>query len=310
MSGPTSDSRSLVVARGAIRPPTVAGAFYPADPDRLGLLVDAIVADAADLLSRRSTGSDASGGGLLRGVLVPHAGLIYSGVVAAAGWLAVAEAPPDTIVILGTNHGAGWLDGIGAWEAGAWRTPMGASAVDATLAEEILGLGSPFVVDRPAHLEEHSIEVQLPILERLLPRARIVPLAVATGSGARAIAAGAALGSLLERRRAAGSSIVLAVSSDMAHYPTDDACRRATGALLPSIERLDAVGLARAEREVVATGRPSLVCGMCGIAPAVVGLAALAAMGATRGTTLAAATSADAGGPFDRTVGYLSVAFA
>ncbi len=95
----------------------------------------------------------------------------------------------------------------------------------------------------------------------------------------------------------------------MAHYPATAESDRVTAALLPSIRGIDAAGLARAEREVVDAGVPGLVCGMCGIAPAVLGLAAMRALGATHGVGLAAATSADAGGPGDRTVGYLAAAF-
>ena len=291
-----------------VRPPAVAGAFYPADPGELDALVDALLAEAAEWPSQAGE-STSPPAGPVAGVLVPHAGLVYSGVVAAVGWLAAAQAAPTTVVLLGTNHGAAWLDGIGAWDTGAWRMPTGSAIVDERLAAAIVELGPPFTVDRAAHAGEHSIEVQLPFLGRVLPAARIVPLAVGTGAGGRAIGAGRRLGALLGRRRAAGDAIVLAISSDMAHYPSEGACARATRAQLPSIERIDPEGLARAEREVVAAGVPSLVCGMCGIAPAVVGLAALGAMGATRGTALAAATSADAGGPPDRTVGYLSVAF-
>jgi AmmeMemoRadiSam system protein B len=117
------------------------------------------------------------------------------------------------------------------------------------------------------------------------------------------------LGELLARRRAAGQEVVLAISSDMAHYPSSQACIRATDALLPAILRLDPVALAGAEHALVESGPSGLVCGMCGIQPAVLGLAALRALGAARGTRLAAATSADAGGPADRTVGYLAAVF-
>ena len=119
---------------------------------------------------------------------------------------------------------------------------------------------------------------------------------------------GTRLGELLARRRAAGQQVVLAISSDMAHYPSSEASARVTDALLPAILRLDPVALAAAER-AGGGGTLGLVCGMCGIQPAVLGLAALRALGAARGTRLAAATSADAGGPADRTVGYLAAAF-
>jgi AmmeMemoRadiSam system protein B len=243
------------------------------------------------------------------GILVPHAGLAYSGLVAAAGWRLV---PDDTtVVILGTNHTAAWLDDVGAWETGRWRTPLGEVAIDTALAAEICALGPPFGTDRAAHLGEHSIEVQLPLLQSVAPAARIVPLAVGAGTGRDAVAAGQRLGALLARRRAAGAPIVLAISSDMAHYPPADACVQVTAALLPAILGLLPDDLAREE---AAVGRgpesgPGMACGMCGIEPAVLGLAALRAMGATRGVALASGTSADAGADPRRAVGYLSVAF-
>ena len=169
--------------------------------------------------------------------------------------------------------------------------------------------GRPFLVDREAHEGEHSIEVQLPLLLAIEPAARVVPLAVSAGRGAGAIDAGARLGALLAARRAAGARIVLAISTDMAHYPPAGACEHATERLLPSIMALDAADLARREEELRTAGIRDLVCGMCGIDPAVLGLAALRAMGATAGSVLATATSADAGGPPDRTVGYLAVRF-
>jgi AmmeMemoRadiSam system protein B len=94
----------------------------------------------------------------------------------------------------------------------------------------------------------------------------------------------------------------------MAHYPGAAVCERVTATLLPSIVRLAPEELARAEAEATAR-EPGVSCGMCGIAPAVLGLAALRAMGAAPGVPLAAATSADAGGDPRRTVGYLAVGF-
>ena len=290
-----------------VRPPSVAGSFYPADRHLLAALVDELRAEA----DRLALTADPVDGSIL-GLLVPHAGLVYSGAVAAAGWRLVGTPRSDaqaTVVILGTNHGAAWLYGVAAWETGAWRTPLGDLEIDTDLARAVLDLGPPFTVDHEAHRGEHSIEVQLPFLQTVDPATRIVPLSVAAGVGASAIAAGGRLGALLARRRAAGQQVVLAISSDMAHYPPSIECARVTAHLLPPILRLDPIGLAGTERAIATGGTPGLVCGMCGIQPAVLGLAALRAVGATHGSRLAAATSADAGGPSHRTVGYLAAAF-
>jgi MEMO1 family protein len=306
---------------GFVRLPSVAGSFYPGSPDELRRLVDALFAAAARLPG--ATTGETDHPSMPIGILVPHAGLVYSGFLAAAAWAglgtrsgasadtAASSDPGDrpVVVLLGTNHRAGWLDGVGAWDAGAWAVPSGELEVDAALAAEIVALGPPFLVDRDAHRGEHSLEVQLPLLVASAPRARIVPLAVSAGTGRRAIEAGARLGRLLAAHRSVDDPIVLAISSDMAHYPPAAACARATEALLPAILDPDPAGLAALEADMRRAGIRDLACGMCGIEPAVLGLAALREMGATAGTALAAATSADAGGPPDRTVGYLAARF-
>jgi hypothetical protein len=314
----------------------VAGSFYPASAGQLAATVDELVG-AARVAFPPPAGLDPPG---FAGVLVPHAGLVYSGVVAAAAWRALlpesgpsedtsasspdapassrgvrapspgappSSEPPTTIVLLGTNHGAGWLDGVGAWDGGPWRTPLGEVEIDRELTEAVVALGAPYAADARCHQGEHSLEVQLPFTRRLAPGARIVALSVGAGTGARAIEAGERLGGLLAARRTAGQEVVVAISSDMAHYPAAGVAERVTATLLPSIVSLDGAGLARAE---AATRRERGVsCGMCGIEPAVLGLAALRAMGAAPGRPLAVATSADAGGDPRRTVGYLAVGF-
>ncbi len=288
----------------AVRRPAVAGAFYPGS--RLAL--EAMVSELFEAARVETSGFAVNPTPL--GILVPHAGLSYSGVVAACGWaqLTAADQPPS-VVLLGTNHSAAWLDGIGVWENGAWHIPTGDLVVDETLAAAILDLGRPFVIDHFAHEAEHSIEVQLPLLHAVAPRARIVPLAVSAGRGPAALDAGRRLGLLLARERAAGATIVLAISSDMAHYPPAGECEKATDALAPAILAVDGATLVMREQAVCANGVRGLVCGMCGIEPAALGLAALRAMGAAAGTLLATATSADAGGSRDRTVGYLAARF-
>lgn len=313
-------TRRLDSAVAPVRRPAVAGSFYPADQDELCQLVDGLLANARppdDAVAAVEAG--------LAGILVPHAGLSYSGHVAAFAWRLAAGVPPGnerssaaggampfgatTVVLLGTNHSCGWLDGVGAWDAGAWLTPLGEVELDESLAAEIVALGPPFAVDRDAHRSEHSLEVQLPFVRRALPGARIVPLAIGTGRGDLAVRAGDLLGTLIAERRATGADVRLAISTDMAHYPPAAIAAKVTDELASIILALDPTGLARREADIASSDLRGVVCGMCGIEPTVVGLAALRAMGVQRGVRLAAATSADAGGPSVRTVGYLAAAF-
>lgn len=284
------------------RDPAVAGTFYPADPLRLGSLVDSLLAGAAEV--PRPEGLV---GSTILGLLVPHAGLAFSGAVAATSWRLVGELNPTTIVLAGTDHQA-WAGGVGVWTGGPWRTPLGQVQIDRQLAARIAELGPPFAAEDSAHEAEHSLEVQLPLLKRACPSARIVPLAVSPRLGNHA-EAGARLGWLLAHLRAAGEPVLLIASSDLAHYPPANVCEAVDRELLEPLLRLDGDALLELETRLVGSNLPGLVCGLCGIDPVRFSLAALREMGARTGYLLAAATSADAGGDRRRTVGYAAAAF-
>jgi AmmeMemoRadiSam system protein B len=287
---------------GDPRGAAVAGTFYPAEADRLGRVVDELLADAADV--PRPDGVDPEA---VLGLLVPHAGLVYSGAIAARSWALAGEIGPTTIVLAGTDHQA-WADGVGVWTGGPWQSPLGEIQIDDALAAAIVALGPPFAPDDAAHLTEHSLEVQLPLIARVCPSARIVPLAVSPRLAKHA-AAGVMLGGLLAARRAMGENVLLVASSDMAHYPPARICEETDAELLEPLLRLDGEALRAAEEAVLEANRRGLVCGLCGIDPVRVALAALTEMGAKRGILLGAATSADAGGDPRRTVGYAAAAF-
>ncbi len=300
-----------------IRAPAHAGAFYPASPEVLARLVDAQLADPRRLEGDVAAPAEA---GPTRtpvapparpvGLVVPHAGLVYSGRVAAAAWGSLRDHPPDAIVIAGTNHYEAGLSGVAVWPDGAWHTPLGDVPVDAGLAARILALGEPFRALPAAHRREHSIEVQLPFVARACPGTPIVPLLVSFGWARAGLQAGAALGRLLSGQRAAGVDVVLVASSDFAHYPPAAEAEAVTRTLLPPLLAADGADLARLEDALRQSAIPGLACGMCGIEPVVFALAAFRAMGLAPGRLLAAATSADIpGGDPERTVGYASVAF-
>jgi hypothetical protein len=286
---------------GTGRPAANAGTFYPRDPASLGRLVDRLLADGASRLPDRNISR-------VVGAIVPHAGLEYSGAVAALGWTVIAALHPTTIVLAGTDHG-GSGSGVAVWTGGPWANPLGEVPVAAALVERVAALGPPFHADSRAHLGEHSLEVQLPFLIRACPGVRIVPLLVSPGFPVASHSAGERLGSLLAGVRANGETTVVVASTDFAHYPSDAVAREVNRFMLEPILRLDEAELGRREAQVERNGTDGLVCGMCGVDPARLTLSAARQMGAVRGTLLGEATSADAK-PRDtrRTVGYAAVA--
>ncbi|MFI5258354.1 MAG: AmmeMemoRadiSam system protein B [Candidatus Limnocylindrales bacterium] len=287
---------------GQPRRPAVAGTFYPARPAQLAELVEELIAAVTRVSRPEGLATDE-----VLGLLVPHAGLVYSGATAALSWLLAGEIGPTTIVLAGTDHQAR-ATGVGVWTGGPWRTPLGDVPVDDALAGAIAALGSPFEADDDAHRDEHSLEVQLPLLARTCTEARIVALAVSPRL-ANHNSAGASLGRLLAEKRAAGEKILLVASSDLAHYPPARICEEVDAQLIEPLLRLDPDGVWATENAILRAGRPGVVCGLCGIDPVRVALAALQVMGARGGFLLGEATSADAGADPRRTVGYAAAAF-
>ncbi len=213
-------------------------------------------------------------------------------------------------MIAGTNHYQAGLEGVAVWPSGAWETPVGEVPVAASLAADVLSLGDPFAALPAAHRREHSIEVQLPFIARACPGVPIVPLLVSFASTEAALSAGAALGRRLAALRAAGFDVVLAASSDFAHYPPAAEAEAVTRSLVPPLLAMDGRELARREEAIRRSGAAGLVCGMCGIEPVLFAVGAFRAMGLATGRLLADGTSADVpGADPDRTVGYAAIAF-
>jgi hypothetical protein len=182
----------------AVRPPAVAGLFYPDDPVELAATIDRLLPEAPVAEPPP------------KALIAPHAGYVYSGPVAA---LAYARLRPirdriERVVLLGPAHRVP-LDGLAVTSAEAFATPLGLAEVDDDACRRVLALG-PVRVDDAAHAEEHSLEVHLPFLQRLLARFRILPLVVGE-------AAPGAVADVLDLVWD-GPETVIVVSSDLSHY--------------------------------------------------------------------------------------------
>ena len=234
------------------------------------------------------------------GLFAPHAGLMFSGGVGAYSYKTAAQQPFDVAFVIGPSHFIGF-DGVAVWPDGAFDSPLGPAPVDAASAAELLRHPVAQVMLEP-HAREHSIEMQLPFMRRLLPAVPIVPALMGLQSRETILALADALTAAARGRRA-----LLVASTDLSHYfdaktaATLDArvqvCVNANDpdALLALFERYP-------EHE---RGR----CVACGGGPAIAVMKAAAQLGAQQGRVLKYAHSGEISGDYDGVVGYLAAAF-
>jgi hypothetical protein len=186
-----------------VREPVAAGGFYPAGKDECLRMIRSLpaVEPPADLPERPVAG------------IVPHAGWIFSGATALAVLKAIqSKRSPKTFVLFGAVHRP--IGRSAAFSSGAWRTPMGLAAVDERLAREILVQAGDLLEENPrAHLGEHSIEVQVPLIQHLFGEAKIVPIAVLPEEAAPEI--GRAVARAI---RNSSTDAVCLGSTDLTHY--------------------------------------------------------------------------------------------
>ena len=270
----------------AVRVPAVAGSFYPGTPAR-------VAAEAARLTARAA---DDPAPAPAVAVVSPHAGWRYSGAL--AGRLFARVDVPPRVVVLAPNH-TGLGTRASVWPDGAWRLPGLEIPVDAAFARA-LGTGAPLLeADRDAHLEEHAIEVLVPLLAARQPALTIVPVVL----GGLAFRECEALAAALARAVAAADGPTLVVaSSDMNHYLPEDETRAIDELALAPLAALDPRGLFEVVRANGIT--------MCGYIPTTVALIAARALGAAHATVVGHTTSAEASGDRDRVVGYAAVVVA
>jgi MEMO1 family protein len=232
------------------------------------------------------------------GIVAPHAGLKYSGPVAAFAYRAIRQVPYDAVVLVGPSHFIGF-SGVSIWARGAWQTPFGRLPIAESLAQSIAAASDEIIEHPQAHDREHSIEMQLPFLARLLPGISIVPLVMGYQRRETSFALGDSLARAIGAR-AANGRVLLVASSDLSHYEDARTAQTMDGVVLRHVEQLDAEGLMQAlERE------PHHACGG---GPMVAVLHATRQLGATRARVLKYGDSGDISGDKSSVVGYMAAA--
>jgi AmmeMemoRadiSam system protein B/AmmeMemoRadiSam system protein A len=277
-----------------VREPTVADKFYPADPRALRAAVEAFLRDAVPARAGRPSA-----------IVVPHAGYIYSGQIAADAFRQAQGGGYELVVILGSNHAAIPFPGAALHPGIGFRTPLGTAGIDGDLVRALAAADPAFILDAKPHAAEHSVEVQVPFVQVLFPKARIIPAVVGSGDPALCERLGRALG-----RALAGRKALVVASTDLSHYPAAADAGGTDRRVLSAMAALDPFALRKAVEEEMARGVPGLDTCACGEAPVLVAMAAARALGAKRGVAVSYANSGDAlvGEP-GRVVGYGAMAF-
>jgi MEMO1 family protein len=276
-----------------IRPAAVAGSFYPAEAEELSRLLDECFESSPLGPQGTKTASPT-----LIGALVPHAGYVYSGPCAAHLY-ACLDNSIKRVILLGVNHRArGYRAALSP--ADFWQTPLGWVKIDLELNHRLQDQVRFLKQDEVAHTCEHSIEVQLPFLQRVLGEFSLAPLSLAHISVEECAEIGAAITDIVIENTRSGTRTVVMASSDLSHYLSPQETAELDGMALAEVLALNPHALIDvAERENIT---------MCGVLPTAVLLFAAKGLGVKQASLLKHCHSGDAA-PMREVVGYATVAF-
>ena len=262
------------------RPPAVAGRFYPADPQALLEEVQRYLDDDIPKVS-------------VKGVIVPHAGFMYSGGVAGAVYSQIEI--PGTVILIGPNH-TGMGERIAISSSGSWIMPFGDLEIETNLAKAILENLPIARESEHAHRLEHSLETQLPFLQYFRKQFKFVPICLMrlNFEECRMLAT-----AIVRAVQLCERNVLIVASSDMTHYESHACASEKDHKAIDQIIKMDPEGLFRTVEEEGIT--------MCGVNPAIVMLAACKELGATQAELARYMTSGEVSGDIDQVVGYAGV---
>ena len=263
------------------RPPAVAGMFYEGTPERLKTQVREC-SEPPPRVERKEP---------FIGAVVPHAGIMYSGRVAAA-FYDRADLPSRLIILCPNHTGLGHFAAIN--REGSWMTPLGEAPIDTALADELMRACPILKEDRAAHAREHSLEVQLPFLQMHMPEFTFVPICLGAPRYEMCVQIGEAIA-----RVVAGKRIGIVASSDLNHYENQDETLRKDRIAIDQVLALDPEELWRVVEDFDIS--------MCGYIPTTAMLIAAKKLGASKAQLLKHATSGDVNGDYSHVVGYASI---
>jgi hypothetical protein len=263
-----------------IRNPAVAGQFYPGSPDQLRQMIK-------EMVDKESAKEE------VIGLVLPHAGYIYSGPVAGATLSRIRF--KDTFIIIGPTH-TGQGEPFSIMTGGAWKTPLGEVEIDSELAQQILAASKYLREDSLAHMNEHSIEVQLPFLQYFRQESKFVPIMLGSAGGDVYKEIGREIAGVIKE---SPKKVVIIASSDMTHYESHQSARKKDTLAIEAMLDLDEDELLKRVRELGIT--------MCGYAPAVSLISAAKELGAKGAELVRYQTSGETSGDYSSVVGYAGI---
>ncbi len=270
------------MALNKIRKPAVAGHFYSASVAELKKQIESFA-------DKRAAQADALA------CMLPHAGYVYSGMVAAQTLSYIKI--PDRVIILGPNH-TGHGSEYSIVNSGMWQTPFGNVEIDIELADLLMRNCEFLAADDLAHKSEHSIEVELPLLQYFNPHFKFVPIALMSDDFDALVKLGKGIAHTIIDSSLKGSVLIVA-SSDMTHYESQDSASKKDALAIKSILDFDADALANNIQKFNIT--------MCGFAPVIVMITAAKELGAKSSKLIKYQTSGAVSGDFESVVGYAGI---
>jgi len=266
------------------RKPVVAGSFYPGDSKRLHDDIEKYLGEAVD-----SDVDDAYG------LIVPHAGYVYSGPVAAYSYSLIKKIQPEVVIVLAPSHRARF-DGASIIPSGEYETPLGAVEIDETMGKTLESKNN-FAFIPEVHEAEHSLEVQVPFLQHILGDFTLVPIIVGTHDLVK-------LNNIAETIKDAiindTRKITIVISTDLSHYHSYKAAHAIDNVFIKAVESFDVKKVSSVCKKGTAEA--------CGEGPVLLGMILSKMLGAHKIEILNYSTSGDTGGDKSQVVGYLSAA--
>ncbi|MBN2411072.1 AmmeMemoRadiSam system protein B [candidate division KSB1 bacterium] len=265
-------------SKDIVREPAVAGAFYPGDPKELGALVDQYMNNAHSV----------EVGGNIIGLVVPHAGYVFSAKTAAVGYKCVAGNKYDVVIIMAPSH-RDPIQGATIFPGDAYNTPLGNVPIDKDLSDELIKTCRYIQYSNFGHTEEHAIEVQLPFVQKLFPETKIIPIVIGQYNWNICKNLGKSIAQLVRDKK-----VLLIASSDLYHGDSYDNCKTTDTRTL--------TGISQFNPEQFFNGIMSDTYQACGGGPIVVMQIAAQELGANKAKLLSQTNSGDVTG---RKTGYI-----